>query len=133
MSRCAHMMTYLVRNFEELRTCREYRSPYGLQYTIIACTHLLPAAMAPMWRYYAESGDKSDDLGPDSHKTVYISVTLFSGILMTLFNVYSDLEDPFDGNGLDDLKAEIVDGWVYNATLQPFSPEDIFGIQNTTP
>lgn len=53
MSRAAQFVTYLIRHFEELRTWREYRSPYGLRYTIALCTHILPAVLAPMWKYYA--------------------------------------------------------------------------------
>lgn len=33
MSRSAQFVTYLIRHFEELRTWREYRSPYGLRYS----------------------------------------------------------------------------------------------------
>jgi len=132
MSRSAQFITYLVRHFEELRTWREYRSPYGLRYTIALCTHILPAALAPMWRFYAlqkPSGERSDaPRDVDGHITAYVSVTLFSVILMTLFNVYRDLEDPFDENGWDDLKSEWPMEWVRDMQLSPHSSDEIAAI-----
>ena len=62
------------------------------RYTIAMCTHVLPAVLAPMWRNYAlhtpnnSHQDMTDD--EDGRITAYVSVTLFSLILMTLFNVY---------------------------------------------
>ena len=49
------------------------------------CTHVLPAVLAPMWRNYAHQNLTEDE---DGRITAYVSVTLFSLILMTLFNVY---------------------------------------------
>ena len=55
------------------------------RYTIAMCTHVLPAVLAPMWRNYAHQNMTEDE---DGRITAYVSVTLFSLILMTLFNVY---------------------------------------------
>lgn len=55
------------------------------RYTIAMCTHVLPAVLAPMWRNYAHQNLTEDE---DGRITAYVSVTLFSLILMTLFNVY---------------------------------------------
>jgi hypothetical protein len=141
MSRAMQFVTYMTRHFEELRTWRVYRcvphlteplerdshamsvtdppvrrSPFALQYIICICTHCLPVCLIPLWRYYAEQQPGAFSLTP-----AYVSSVLFSVLLMTLYNVYRDLEDPFDGEGWDDLKPDMVQGWVREACLKPYS------------
>lgn len=47
---------------------------------------------------------------------------------MTLFNVYRDLEDPFDENGWDDLKSEWPLEWASDAQLLPHTPDELKAI-----
>eukprot|EP00285_Hemiselmis_virescens_P011934 CAMPEP_0173399588 /NCGR_PEP_ID=MMETSP1356-20130122/45363_1 /TAXON_ID=77927 ORGANISM="Hemiselmis virescens, Strain PCC157" /NCGR_SAMPLE_ID=MMETSP1356 /ASSEMBLY_ACC=CAM_ASM_000847 /LENGTH=311 /DNA_ID=CAMNT_0014359333 /DNA_START=18 /DNA_END=953 /DNA_ORIENTATION=+ len=104
---------------EGLRSVRTTSTPLGLR---IFCHFLLHSScllLAPFWVHFCKSeviapnksfASLNDDLGVDTSAdgsygcvSAYLVGLFFTFIVLTLYRVVSDLEDPFDGRGDDDV------------------------------
>lgn len=87
-------------DFERLRTMAEYRTPSTFQSFSWFWLSIFPAILAP---YFASLADKWGFYAP------LYSALICSLMVTTLYNIIKDMEDPFDGDGIDDFDTHILD------------------------
>ena len=97
VSRANQYLSHIMRDFEKVRTIREYRTPMALRGYWQVCLHLFPVLFAPAYanlalKYYLAVG--------------YGTAVLFSVVLVGLDNIQERLEDPFDQDSVDDIRLD---------------------------
>jgi len=99
ISRAYQYQRYLVNDFERIRTVTDFRTPSSFRgYSLIWLT-LFPVLFGP---YFANTAN-TYGLWAGIYSSIICSL-----MLVTLSNIYDDLEDPFDGKGVDDLNMEML-------------------------
>mmetsp|Transcript_29538 Transcript_29538/g.74266 ORF Transcript_29538/g.74266 Transcript_29538/m.74266 type:complete len:349 (+) Transcript_29538:197-1243(+) len=92
-------------DFEEARTVADYRTPRGLRLFCYVVIHVSPIFLAPYFnRYCTQQNDSSHDTHLYGCQSGYFMAILFVLINSTLLKVQQQLENPFDGDGDDDIK-----------------------------
>jgi len=100
ISRAYQYIRYMLNDFERIRTVSDYRTPSvyrGYSYIMLTA---LPILCAPS---FAKIGYDFSDIYMSIYSALVISI-----LLVTLNNIMDDLEDPFDGFGVDDLNISIL-------------------------
>jgi hypothetical protein len=99
ISRAYQYHRFIVMDFEKLRVVHDYRTPSSLRafglFFLLCC----PVLFGPLFAKYGR------DYGLWSG--IYISM-LISIMLVSLYRIQSDQEDPCDGSGVDDLDLGIL-------------------------
>uniref|UniRef100_A0A6T8NG33 Uncharacterized protein n=1 Tax=Hemiselmis andersenii TaxID=464988 RepID=A0A6T8NG33_HEMAN len=109
-------------DFEEARTVADYRTPRGLRLFCYVVIHVSPIFLAPYFnRYCAQQNDSSEDTHIYGCQSGYFMAILFVLINSTLLKVQQQLENPFDGDGDDDIKWGI---WTDQLNQMPKYGED---------
>ena len=96
VSRCNSFFSKMLLAFENLKHISQYRTPITLRTYSRVFTYVLPIIYGPYFAYIAK------DI--TSWVLVFMMPFLFSIILVSLANIQSHLEDPFDDVGEDDIK-----------------------------
>lgn len=92
-------------NFEEARCTADYRTPRGLRLFCFVVIHVSPIFLAPYFnRYCANQNDSTESSHMYGCQSGYFMSILFVLINSTLLKVQQQLENPFDGDGDDDIK-----------------------------
>ena len=84
-------------SFENTVGLKIHGTPISLRAYCLVFIYIFPFVFVPTLVY---------DLGNNPHWVVYALSTLHGFILISLYNVQDDMEDPFDQVGLDDIKLE---------------------------
>ena len=96
VSRANQFLSKAVSEYERLRNIAAYRTPLSLRAYSSVFLNLFPVAFGP---YFAHLIHKN----PSFPYVGYIVAALYSLVLVSLDNIQEDLEDPFDGEGPDDV------------------------------
>uniref|UniRef100_A0A7S0VJ45 Uncharacterized protein n=1 Tax=Hemiselmis tepida TaxID=464990 RepID=A0A7S0VJ45_9CRYP len=116
MSRMSQYLRTMMQNFEGVRAIRDSETPVGLRLFCFALIHAAPILLAPYWNHFCQGKkDVSEDImgttieltGSYGCQAGYFMAVAYTLIVVALFRVQVELEDPFDGNGADDIKWEI--------------------------
>lgn len=92
---CHDYIQCLMGEFEELKHIFQYRTPRALQAFSDVFITVLPILYAPVFAAIAVS--------IDNWYLAFLVPALFAFVLSALDNIQADLEDPFDGIGVDDI------------------------------
>lgn len=97
VSRANQYLSHIMRDFEKVRTIREYRTPMSLRGYWQVFLHLFPILFAPAYanlavKYFPAVG--------------YGTAVLFSVVLVGLDNIQEKLENPFDQDSIDDIRLD---------------------------
>lgn len=112
VSRCNQYLSKMMVAFERVKHIYQYRTPTSLRAYSDIFIVLLPAAYGP---YFAGiAGDENVAL-------IYVMPVLFSLILVSLDNIQTHLENPFDQIGADDVRinAEKFVARLHELAVQP--------------
>mmetsp|Transcript_19673 Transcript_19673/g.40076 ORF Transcript_19673/g.40076 Transcript_19673/m.40076 type:complete len:348 (+) Transcript_19673:36-1079(+) len=94
----------IMHSFESVKTIKDTETPKGLRklcYFLIITT---PIMLGPYWAHFCRDDDPHDlDLMDYGCAAAYFVGLLYVIITSTLLRVQEALEDPFDGDGLDDI------------------------------
>ena len=102
ISRVNQYLAEVMGRFQELKNIADYRTPLGLRTFCELFIVILPVIFGPHYAHYAKT---SQVMG-------YVLAVLYSVVLVGLFNVQTDLEDPFDGGeeeNTDDINLNVWD------------------------
>jgi len=95
ISRCSQYISKMLVSFENLKHIYQYRTPQTLRAYSSFFITVLPVLYGPYFAYIAK--DYSSGLG-------YMMPVLFTIIFVSLDNIQSQLENPFDQFGEDDVQ-----------------------------
>jgi hypothetical protein len=101
-----------VSSFERVRAILDTQMPVGLRLFCYALIHVSPIVLAPYWNRFCgekmanNSGFALMESAYGCHAGYFIAIT-YVLILVTLSRVQRQLENPFDGDDLDDINWEI--------------------------
>jgi len=96
VSRCNQFMSKMVVAFENVKHIYQYRTPRTLRTFSKVFIYLLPIMYGP---YFAEISQKFTH----ANVTAYMMPVLFTMVLVSLDNIQTHLENPFDQVGEDDI------------------------------
>eukprot|EP00960_Hanusia_phi_P047573 758470-Hanusia_phi.AAC.3 len=109
MGRMSVYFRDMISHFESVRTIRDVETPIGLRLFCFALIHTIPILLAPYWNHFCVKQHNweiiENKYGCDAGYFICIIYVL---IVITLYRVQSELEDPFDGRGADDIKWEFI-------------------------
>ena len=131
ISRLAQNTRMMLAQLEQLKILRCYSgSPQGLRFFVTLMTHLSPIGLAPYFRNFCSKYDASErtrlleDYATSAagHTIVhrgawgahdqcapgYFASALYCAVVCTLYAVMCDIEDLYDGRGLDDVHFNLV-------------------------
>lgn len=97
---------FILDNFEQLRTMRDFRTPWVLNYFCFLIGYASPAIMGP---HFASIGCKQGSAIQEAEECgygqagAYLTSMALSIVLSSLLAIIKDLEDPFDFAGYDDV------------------------------
>lgn len=100
VSRANQYLRLLMADFEKMRIVREYRTPQSLRAYSAVFLNAFPVLFGPT--FASISGEGPVWAG-------YMVAAFYSLVLVGLERVQDDLEDPFDGVGIDDVTLEVAD------------------------
>jgi len=106
LSRMQQYLRDLITHFESVRAVRDTKTPVGLSLFCFALIHISPILLAPYWNHFCSKQSGGTDELPPTFGCVsgYFVGIFYVLIVLTLHRVQSELEDPFDGDGMDDIK-----------------------------
>lgn len=116
MNRMSQYLRTMMQNFECIRAVRDTQTPVGLRLFCFALIHISPVLLSPFWnRFCDEMHGGEKEVGVWGGGTIelkgvygceagYFMAIAYVLIVITLYRVQSELEDPFDGKGDDDIK-----------------------------
>lgn len=98
VSRCNQYLSKMFTAFEDAKHIYQYRTPRTLRAFSSVFITVLPILYGP---YFAHQAAEY------SPYVTYVMPVLFSLVLVSLSNIQSHLEDPFDGVGEDDITINV--------------------------
>lgn len=98
VSRCNQYLSKMFISFEDAKHIYQYRTPRTLRTFSTVFISLLPVLYGP---YFAHEAAEY------SGYVTYVMPVLFSLVLVSLSNIQSHLENPFDGVGEDDIAINV--------------------------
>jgi len=98
LSRANQYLRIMMTDFEQCRVAKDYRTSRYLRAYGIIFMNISPILLAP---YFAQISKDSDN-----EYAGMLSAIMFSFILISLHHIQLHLEDPFDGDGEDDIFIE---------------------------
>merc|ERR1712166_1057549 len=110
ISRMNQWHQFIIRDVEKLRNLREYRTPQGTRSLARVFIQLTPWLYGPYFLWIAHGGSTAADklTKVDGHIQGYcyafIMMTVVVLSMVALYNVQRALQDPFDEDGLDDIR-----------------------------
>ena len=126
-ARMNQYLMLLMRDWENCRVIKGYRTPHGLRAfaRLYILTH--PFFIGPYYAWVAGAGRNLDELAGwpwQTNLAFAISLAVFTGVAMQgLFNVQLGMEDPFDETeGLDDVRLHKIFGEVERLLTAGWAP-----------
>eukprot|EP00287_Rhodomonas_sp_CCMP768_P011017 CAMPEP_0196743022 /NCGR_PEP_ID=MMETSP1091-20130531/50259_1 /TAXON_ID=302021 /ORGANISM="Rhodomonas sp., Strain CCMP768" /LENGTH=309 /DNA_ID=CAMNT_0042089249 /DNA_START=8 /DNA_END=934 /DNA_ORIENTATION=- len=108
LSRMQLYLRDMINDFEQMRAVRDSETPIGLRLFCFSLIHISPILLAPYWNHFCDKQWNSEMptqlYGCESGYFVGIFYVL---IVLSLYRVQSELEDPFDGSGADDIQWDL--------------------------
>lgn len=104
MSRLQQYLRDVMNHFENVRAVRDTETPVGLRLFCFALIHFSPILLAPYWNNFCKAQNATELPANYGCESGYFVGCFFVLINITLYRVQTELEDPFDGNGRDDIK-----------------------------
>lgn len=114
MNRMSQYLRTMMQNFECVRAVRDSQTPVGLRLFCFALIHMAPIILSPYWNHFCDKmvaghaqtvwGEKIELKGQYGCQASYFMAIAYVLIVITLYRVQVELEDPFDGKGDDDIK-----------------------------
>lgn len=98
VSRANQYLRYLIADFENMRIVREYRTPQSLRAYSTIFLNAFPILFGPTFAQLSADGPVWAG---------FLVAALYSLVLVSLDRVQDDLEDPFDGVGMDDIGLDV--------------------------
>ncbi|KAG2435397.1 hypothetical protein HXX76_007469 [Chlamydomonas incerta] len=106
MSRLAQYIAKSTEALEKLRYLREYRTPFMLRYVSFILILVSLFLMSPYFAFMCvDSKWEQDHTG--SCPAGYVTACLYVVVVCTLYGVQVALENPFDGEGMDDVYFDL--------------------------
>ena len=99
VSRANQYLRSMIIEFERMRNIAMYRTPLSLRAYSRVFLNIFPILFGPYFAHLCSENYPSAG---------YLVALLYSLILVTLDNIQEDLEDPFDGIGVDDIKLNVI-------------------------
>lgn len=100
ISRANQYLRSMMIEFEKMRNVKLYQTPKSLRAYSQIFLNLFPILYAPYFAHICK----------ESHMfSGYAVAGIYSLVLVTLDNIQEDLEDPFDGVGVDDVNLDIAE------------------------
>lgn len=100
-SRVNQYIRFLVRDFESMRVFKDYRTPAGLRYLSSLLLHVLCVMLGPFYNSTCPAGSNYGCL------TAFFMCFVFGMVIFLLYRVQQELEEPFDGEGYDDVRLQL--------------------------
>eukprot|EP00960_Hanusia_phi_P066351 766380-Hanusia_phi.AAC.2 len=104
LSRMQMYLRDLMTHFEGVRAVRDSETPIGLRLFCFALIHISPILLAPYWNHFCGKQNNSEMPSQYGCESGYFVGIFYVLIVLTLYRVQVELENPFDGNGDDDIK-----------------------------
>ena len=104
VSRANQYLRYLIADYERMRIVREYRTPQSLRAYSSVFLNAFPILFGPTFAQLSADGPVWAG---------FVVAAIYSLVLVSLDRVQDDLEDPFDGVGVDDIGLDV--GWELEA------------------
>ena len=104
ISRNNQYIRFLVRDFELMRMFRDYRTPQGLRYMSSLLLHFVVVLLGPFYNTTCSADRKQHGC-----LTAYFMCMIFATVVFLLYHVQQDLENSYDGEGLDDVRLELTE------------------------
>ena len=104
MSRMQQYLRDIMVHFENVRAVRDTETPIGLRLFCFALIHFSPILLAPYWNNFCSKQNQSEIPANYGCESGYFVASFYVLINLTLYRVQTELEDPFDGDGRDDIK-----------------------------
>lgn len=101
-SRINQWHQFLTRDIEHLRNIKEYRTPQGTRSLARVFIQLTPWIYGPYFLWIAHGADQTRTL--EGYMFAFIVMTVVVLSMVALYNVQRALQDPFDEDGLDDIR-----------------------------
>jgi len=114
ISRMNQYVRLMIFDVEKMRTIRDYRTPNGLRMFAAFVLHLSCITLGPFFNSYCKEGEEYGCPGS------YFTSIMFCTVVLMLYHTQRDLEDPYDGIGVDDINMERIPreiGFVSRAPL----------------
>merc|ERR1712196_271010 len=96
-------MGFLIRDFEQLHNIKEYRTPQGTRSFARVFIILMPWFYGPYAVWISRS--PSQDMARTDFGFALLFSLALSVAMVGLYNVQRALQDPFDEDGLDDIRV----------------------------
>ncbi|MFC1857186.1 hypothetical protein ACFL9U_04060 [Thermodesulfobacteriota bacterium] len=98
VSRANQYLKSIIASFEKMKNFSLYRTPLTLKFSSRMFLNIFPILFGP---YFAH-------LAANHYPAIgYLVALVYSVVLVSLDNIQSDIENPFDQNGFDDIKLDI--------------------------
>ncbi|EKX51978.1 hypothetical protein GUITHDRAFT_161484 [Guillardia theta CCMP2712] len=107
LSRMQMYLRDLMTHFEGVRAVRDSETPIGLRLFCFALIHISPILLAPYWNHFCEKQNNSEMPSQYGCESGYFVGIFYVLIVLTLYRVQVELENPFDGSGDDDIKWDL--------------------------
>jgi len=98
VSRCNAYLCKMFIAFEDAKHIHQYRTPRTLRMFSSIFVTVLPVLYGPYFAHEARDY---------AHAVSYVMPVLFTLVLVSLYNIQSHLENPFDGVGEDDISINV--------------------------
>lgn len=99
VSRCNQYLSKMMNSFERLKHIYQYRTPRTLRAFSDVFVTILPPLYGPYFAYIA--------IEHNLNLLAYLTPALFAFVLVSLDNIQSHLENPFDKIGEDDISLNV--------------------------
>ncbi|KAG2435396.1 hypothetical protein HXX76_007468 [Chlamydomonas incerta] len=106
MSRLAQYIAKSTEALEKLRYLREYRTPFMLRYVSLILILVSLFLMSPYFAFMCVDSKWQQDTS-GSCPAGYVMACLYVVVVCTLYGVQVALENPFDGEGMDDVYFDL--------------------------
>jgi len=107
LSRMNLYLRDIMLHFETVRAVRDSETPIGLRLFCFALIHMSPVLLAPYWNHFCQKQTASELPSQYGCESGYFVGVIYVLIVITLYRVQTELENPFDGDGADDINFEM--------------------------
>jgi len=90
-----------------VRAVRDSETPIGLRLFCFALIHISPLLLAPYWNHFCREQTATELPSQYGCESGYFVGIVYVLIVITLYRVQTELENPFDGDGADDVNWDL--------------------------
>eukprot|EP00802_Teleaulax_amphioxeia_P010920 Tamp_10950.p1 GENE.Tamp_10950~~Tamp_10950.p1 ORF type:complete len:290 (+),score=51.82 Tamp_10950:877-1746(+) len=107
LSRMNLYLRDIMTDFETVRAVRDSETPIGLRLFCFSLIHMSPVLLAPYWNHFCKKQSTSELPSQYGCESGYFVGAVYVLIVITLYRVQTELENPFDGDGADDVNWDL--------------------------